>query len=238
MSTLKGAHVVVVGGSTGIGREVVRQAVDAGARVTVGSRSADKLAAVAADHGSAVATGTVDVTDEARVESFFSAVGEIDHLVVCPGAMANGAIADVPLDQVHACLNSKLIGPLLTVRHAGRKLAKNGSVTLFSGGAGFKPAPGLAVTAAANAGVAALGKSMALEYAPVRVNVVVPGLIDTPLWADLPDDVRDGLFSQTASSLPTGRIGQPADIAAAVLHLTGNTYMTGSVMFVDGGFLL
>lgn len=236
--SLDGAHVVVVGGSSGIGRAIVEAAVEAGAHVTVGSRSPDRLASVAAEFGKAVSTRTLDVTDEATVAEFFADLDAIDHLSVCPGSMAVGSVYDVSTADVHDCLNTKFLGQLFCVRYAGPKLSSNGSVVLTSGASGFRALAGFGVTGAANVAVAVLGRTLALELAPVRVNVVVPGMIDTPLWQRMPEYERIAMFETAAGQIPLGRIGRPSDVAAEVLHLFRSDYVTGSVVCVDGGSLL
>jgi NAD(P)-dependent dehydrogenase (short-subunit alcohol dehydrogenase family) len=238
VGVLDGAHVVVVGGSTGIGREVVRHAAAAGAAVTVGSRSAEKLAKVADELGDQVKTRTVDVTDEDSVRAFFAEISDIDHLVVCPGDMAVGSVYDVSMEDIQRCLNTKIIGQLLCVRHAGRKLSSSGSIVLLAGAGGYKPLAGLSMTAAANVGISGLGRSLAVELAPIRVNVVVAGMVDTPLWSGLPESARQEMFIQAAKTTPVGRIGAPDDIAVAVLHMLTNTFVSGSVFHVDGGATL
>jgi NAD(P)-dependent dehydrogenase (short-subunit alcohol dehydrogenase family) len=237
-NSLSGARVVVIGGSSGIGKAVARQAVEAGAQVTIASRSQDKLDQAAKEIGGQVRTGVVDVTDEESLRAFFAGVEGLDHLVVCPGDMAMGSVYEVSAEDVRRCLDTKIVGQLLSVRHAGPKLAADGSIVLISGGAGFKAYAGLSVTAAANAGIGAMGQSMALELAPIRVNVVVGGLIDTPLWSGLPDEAREGLFKSTAAATPVGRIGQPDDVASSVLQAMENTFVNGSLIHVNGGGLL
>jgi NAD(P)-dependent dehydrogenase (short-subunit alcohol dehydrogenase family) len=237
-NSLAGAHVVVVGGSSGIGLAVARHAVAAGARVTIGSRSQDKLDLAAKAIGGQVATGVLDVTDEDSVRAFFAGAGALDHLVVCPGDMAVGAVTEVGADDIRRCLDTKIVGQLLSVRHAVGGLAEDGSIVLISGGAGFKAYPGLSVTAAANAGIGAMGQSLALELAPVRVNVVVAGMIDTPLWSGIPADARQAMFEETARSTPVGRIGRPEDVASSVVQALENTFVNGSLIHVNGGGLL
>lgn len=233
-SNLSGQHVVVIGGSSGIGKAVGQVAAAAGAAVTIGSRSTDKLTQAAKEIGGA-STGVVDVTDEASLQSFFASIETLDHLVVCPGDMAPGSVYEVPLDDIRRSLNTKIIGQLLSVRHAGKKLSQQGSVVFMTGAAGFKPYADMSATAAANTAVAGMTRSLALELAPVRVNAVVGGLIDTPLWSFLPDEAREGFFEQTAQASPVRRVGQPEDVAVTVLHLLENTFITGSVVHVDGG---
>ncbi|WP_335970527.1 MULTISPECIES: SDR family oxidoreductase [Streptomycetaceae] len=237
-NSLSGTRVVVIGGSSGIGKAVARQAAEAGAEVTIASRSQDKLEQAAKEIGGQVRTAVVDVTDEESLRAFFAGVDALDHLVVCPGDMATGSVYEVTAEDIRRCLDTKIVGQLLSVRHAGPKLAATGSIVLISGGAGFKAYPGLTVTAAANAGIGAMGQSMALELAPIRVNVVVAGLIDTPLWSGLPDEAREGLFKSTAEATPVGRVGQPDDVASAVLQALENTFVNGSLIHVNGGGLL
>ncbi|MFF3504248.1 SDR family oxidoreductase [Streptomyces sp. NPDC003247] len=233
-SPLSGTRVVVIGGSSGIGKAVARRAAAAGAQVVVGSRSLDKLEQTAKEIDG-ITTGVVDVTDEESVRAFFDSLGSLDHLVVCPGDMAVGSVYDVSLDAVHAALNTKVVGQLLSVRYAGRKISDRGSIVLIAGAAGFKSYADMSATAAANAGIGGMGRSLAVELAPVRVNVVVGGMIDTPLWDFLPADARADLFEQTAQSTPVRRVGQPDDVAFSVLHLLRNTFVTGAVVHVDGG---
>ncbi|WP_329578885.1 SDR family oxidoreductase [Kitasatospora sp. NBC_01250] len=237
LTILSGSRVVVVGGSSGIGRAVAREAAAAGAQVVVGSRSAAKLADTAREI-EGITTGVVDVTDEQSVSAFFAGIDTIDHLVVCPGDMATGSVYDVSLEAVRRSLETKIVGPLLCVRHAGRKIAETGSIVLLAGAAGYKPYSDLSATAAANVGIGGLGRSLALELAPVRVNVVVAGLIDTPLWDFVPAEARAAIFEQTAAATPLRRIGQPEDVAQTVLHLLRSSFTTGVLSHVDGGAVL
>lgn len=236
-SSLRGTKVVVIGGSSGIGKEVARQAAADGANVTIGSRSEEKLER-AAKEINGVTTGVIDVTREESVRAFFEAVGSLDHLVVCPGDMATGSVYEMSMDDVRQCLGTKIVGQMLCVRHAGKKIPPNGSIVLIAGGAGFKPYPDMCITAAANVGIAGMGRSLAVELAPIRVNVVVGGMIDTPLWSVLPEDARRAMFDQMAKGTPVGRIGQPEDVAASVIHALQHDFVDGSVIQVDGGITL
>jgi NAD(P)-dependent dehydrogenase (short-subunit alcohol dehydrogenase family) len=232
------ARVVVIGGSSGIGQEVARQAVEAGALVTIASRSRDRLDQAVKAIGGNVEAAVVDVTDEASVSALFDGIDALDHLVVCPGDMAVGPVAEVTAEDIRRCLDTKIVGQLLSVRHAVPKLSPTGSIVLMSGAAGFRAYPGLSVTAAANAGIGAMGQSLALELAPLRVNVVIAGVIDTPLWSSLPEEARTALFEETARTTPVGRVGRPEDVASAVLQALENTFVNGSLIHVNGGGLL
>lgn len=238
MMELQGRHVIVIGGSTGIGRAVVDDVVAAGGIVTAGSRSPDKLDALRLEHGDRIKINTVDVTNEDSVRGFFAAADPADHLVVCPGAMAVGSVTDVSRESIDASLGTKIIGQVHCVRYALPRLAERGSITLIAGAAGFRTYPGMPVTAAANAAIGGFGQSLALDLKPRRVNVVVAGVIDTPLWDFLPATDRQAMFDQLAAQTPVGRIGRPADVSASVLHVMMNDFIDGAVFAVDGGALI
>jgi NAD(P)-dependent dehydrogenase (short-subunit alcohol dehydrogenase family) len=140
--------------------------------------------------------------------------------------------------DVRQCIDTKIIGQMLCVRHAAKRLSAGGSIVLIAGGAGYKAMAGMSITGAANAGIGAMGRSLAVELAPLRVNVVVGGVIDTPLWGGLPADARQAMFEDSAKTTPVGRIGQPADVASTVLHALDNTFLSGAVLHVDGGIVL
>ncbi|QGN34680.1 SDR family oxidoreductase [Microlunatus sp. Gsoil 973] len=235
---LQGRHVIVIGGSTGIGRAVTDDVIAAGGIATVGSRSREKLEKVRADHGDRVKINTVDVTDEDSVRDFFAAADDADHLVICPGDMAVGSVTEVTREAIDASLGTKIVGQLWCVRHALPRLAGPGSITLIAGGAGFRAMAGMPITSAANAGIGGLGQSLALELKPRRVNVIVAGVVDTPLWDFLPDPARQDLYTGAAAQAPVGRIGQPSDISSTVLHVMANDFIDGAVIPVDGGALI
>ena len=235
---LQGRHVIVVGGSTGIGRAVVDDVVAAGGIVTVGSRSLSKLEKVRAEHGDRVKINTVDVTDESSVQRFFTAADPADHLVICPGDMAVGPVTEVSRQAIDASLGTKIVGQVWCVRHALPRLSERASITLIAGAAGFRAYPGMPVTSAANAAIGGLGQSLALDLKPRRVNVIVAGMIDTPLWDWMPEADRQQLYAQLAAQTPVGRIGQPSDVSASVVHVMINDFIDGAVFAVDGGVLI
>jgi NAD(P)-dependent dehydrogenase (short-subunit alcohol dehydrogenase family) len=233
--SLEGAHVVVVGGSSGIGKGVVEAAVAEGARVTIGARDQQRLDAVVAEFGGTVRAAPVDVTREDTVAEFFAGIDLVDHLAVCPGDDAPGSIYALSAAAIHRCLSTKIVGKLLCVRHAAPRMPLDGSIVLLSGPTGHRPLAGFSVTGAANVGIGTLGRTLAIELAPVRVNVVVPGMIDTPFWQRIPEAERAAMFASTVTQVPAGRIGRPSDVAAEVIHLFHAEYVTGNVVFVDGG---
>lgn len=220
-------RAVFVGGSSGIGLAAARKAVSAGWDVIVASRAPEK----ADIDAEAVA---LDVTDREAVRSFFGGLGPIDHLVSSTVARASGPVKELDLDAARGAFETKLWGPLTAVQAADVR----GSIVLLSGAAASTPMRGGAATAAVNGAVEALVRTLAVELAPVRVNAVSPGIIDTPTWAAMPDDLREAMFSRLAGALPVGRVGTADDVADAIWHLLTNEFVTGTVLHVDGGHRL
>jgi NAD(P)-dependent dehydrogenase (short-subunit alcohol dehydrogenase family) len=231
-STLASRHVVVIGGTSGIGLAVAQRALSADARVTVAAR-APQRAVGALPAG--VAAERVDLTSTASVEALFERVGAFDHLVLSAGPGAMGTVRELSSEDARPFMDTKFWGYYEAVRAAADRIAKDGSITLIGGGASRKHAPGRPLMAAVNAALEAFGKANALDLAPVRVNVIAPGLIDTPAYAGMPDEMRQGMLAGYAASVPVGRVGLPEDVASAALFLMTNGYVTGTVIDIDGG---
>jgi NAD(P)-dependent dehydrogenase (short-subunit alcohol dehydrogenase family) len=230
---LHGRCVVVLGGTSGIGLATARLAADAGARVVVAGRDPERAARAAADLG---CTGVpADVLDDDALRRVFEAAGTVDHLVQAAGDISGGPIATTPIERLRPALDVRLWGAIRAVRAATGHLAPDASVTFVSGTVSTRPVPGAAVSAASAAGVEALARALALELAPVRVNAVCPGVVDTPLLDRPFGDRRAAALEQLASRLPVGRVGRSHDVAHAVLFLATNGYVTGEVLHVDGG---
>jgi NAD(P)-dependent dehydrogenase (short-subunit alcohol dehydrogenase family) len=236
MQKLQDKHVLVVGGSEGIGLAVAKGAQDAGAQVYVASRSEYKLHGAAALLGEKALTFPVDITDEASVVRLFSFLPRVDHLVITAvGKVGPARVADLPLAEAQALFAAKLWGAYLVVQHALPKLPDDGSITLFSGNFSIRPVPGWTVLASANGAIESLGRSLAVELAPRRVNVIRPGLVDTPAYDQLPAGVRGDLFGHYAATVPAGKAGRAEEVALAVLFAMTNPYLTGAVLPIDGG---
>jgi NAD(P)-dependent dehydrogenase (short-subunit alcohol dehydrogenase family) len=164
----------------------------------------------------------------------------LDHIVVT-AADPTGAyapVAEFPLNAARAILDTKLVGPWLVAKHAANHLPGSGSLTFTSGIAAYRPGPGASIIATANGALEALARSLALELAPIRVNVVSPGWVDTPIWDALAGDTKGDRFAAMAARLPAGRVGQPEDVAYAFEALMRNGFITGTVLHVDGGHRL
>ena len=236
MSAFLHKRVLVVGGSSGIGQATASAATERGGRVTIASRSPERLAAAVRDLPQGVEQAVLDVRDGAGVERFFGEGPVWDHVVICGAETPMASVREQPMAEAHAAMDSKFWGAYRVARSA--KLADTGSLTLVSGILSQRPWPGIGVQSAINAAVEALGRALALELAPVRVNTVSPGLIATPLWDDMEDAAREAMFARATARLPVRRIGTPADVASLILELAGNGFATGSTVYLDGGSLI
>ncbi len=236
LQSLQGKHVVVIGGTSGIGRAIAQQAAAAGARVTVGSRNWQRVKDTVALLGAPTQGRVVDVTDQESVRLFFAEAGEIDHLVLPGNEVHIAAFRKLPIADAQASMASKFWGQYAAIKAA--RMAPTGSVVLFSGVASRKPGAGAPALTAINAAVEALGKALAVELAPVRVNVIAPGVVETELWAGIPEDARAAMLKSFTERQPIARPGRPEEVAAVVLTMMAATYMTGAVVDVDGGTLL
>ncbi len=229
---LSGQTVTIFGGSSGIGLATAQAAHALGARVTIASRSQARLDEAASRIGEA-ATHALDIRDAEAVRRFFEARDPFDHVVVSAAELAVGPLRKRSIAEEREAMDSKFWGAA-NVAHAAR-IRPGGSLTLVSGMIGVRPTGGATILSAINAAIDALAKALATEMAPVRVNCVSPGRIETPWWDFLPEADRQSLFDRTAAGLPLKRIGRAEEIAAQIVHLMQNGFMTGSVVLVDGG---
>ena len=233
--------IAIIGGSSGIGFAVAQAAADAGAEVIIGSSSEAKLKGALAAFTERVEGRLIDVTQEESVREFFDKVGEVDHVAVTVGASYEPAlVVNSDLLESQKPFLFKYWGEFLIAKYAGSRLTNCGSITLTSGILSQRPAMKLAAQASVNAAIEALGRTLAVELAPRRANVVCPGFIDTgKVFADVPAPQRAAqLLELKGADLPVQRVGQPKDAAAAYIFAMENSYVTGQVVFVDGGSLI
>jgi NAD(P)-dependent dehydrogenase (short-subunit alcohol dehydrogenase family) len=235
-------RVLIIGGSSGMGLALAELLLADGAQVTIAGRSADRLAAAVKqlDQPERLRASQVDIAAEDQLRQLLADAGHLDHIVVT-AADAVGAYAPVArydLDAARALVDTKLLGPWLVAKHAGPHLAQGGSITFTSGIAAYRPGPGASMIAAANGALEALARALALELAPIRVNVVSPGWVDTPIWETIAGDDKTERLAAMAERLPVGRIGRPSDIAEAFVALMNNGFITGTLLHVDGGHRL
>jgi NAD(P)-dependent dehydrogenase (short-subunit alcohol dehydrogenase family) len=231
---LAGTRVVVIGGTSGIGLAVAQAALAAGAAVTVASRNVGRMA----DELPQATALSLDVTDGPAVEQAFASVGELDHLVCTAASGFPPGLLRAPEEDVRALIESKFWGQYRCARAAAPRIRPGGSITFTSGIRSRRPVNGTGAFAVANSAVEGMARALAVEIAPVRVNAISPGAVDTPLFAAMPADVRERRFAQMAAQTTVGRIGTAEDIAAVVLMLMRNGFTTGTVIDVDGGAML
>ncbi|KQU61435.1 short-chain dehydrogenase [Rhodococcus sp. Leaf278] len=227
-------RVLLIGGASGIGRAVAAEIVDGGGEVILAGRRPEALNDAATTLGTSASSVIVDLTDEASIAAAAAEVGSVDHVVSLAADHANGPVADLDVADIRKAFDAKVIGPLLLAKHFEPSIAEGGSLLFFSGVAAWKPAPGLSVMATTNGAVAFLVEALAVELAPVRVNAVSPGIVDSGAW-DSMGAGKDAFFAETARANPAGRVGKPDDVAAAVLFALTNTFVTGTTVHVDGG---
>ena len=236
------SKVVVVGGSSGIGLGVAEAALAEGAAVVIAGRSAAKLEAATKAMGkpARLTAIAVDVTDEDSIRQLFDRVGSFDHLVVTRGVVPVGApVAELDIGAVRSFVDTMLVSAFTLAKHGKGGIAGDGSITFTSGISKDKPGvPGGAVVAAVAGSFDYMVRALALELAPVRVNVVSPGWVKTPMWEEIAGPAKDAMWADMAARLPVGRIATPADIAATYLHVMGSAFTTGTTVHVDGGHAL
>jgi NAD(P)-dependent dehydrogenase (short-subunit alcohol dehydrogenase family) len=236
VTSLSGKKVLVIGGSSGIGYATAAGALAEGAKVTIASRSEEKLHAAQTQLKGLVEVRKLDVSDSAAVEAFFNGSPTYDHIVVSGAAFKFGTVRDQNIDEAYAAMNVKFWGAYRVARNA--TVAPGGSFVFVSGFLSRRPKPNMVLVGAINAALETLAQGLALEMAPVRFNVVSPGIIDTPTRAAMPAEARKTLLESVAKALPVKRVGQAEDCAEQILLMLRNTFMTGSVVYVDGGGLL
>ncbi len=238
MSSLAGQRVVVVGGSSGMGYGCAEAALAAGAQVVIVSRNQEKLEAATAKLGGNVEAFAVNIKNENEVESLFSALGSLDHLVVTASSSAMAPFLKMETGMAKNFFETKFWGAYYCAKFAAPIMPKSGSITFVSGVSSRRPMKGLAPAGACNGALESLGKALALELAPIRVNTIAPGLVATPLYEKMPEPQRKGMYEATAKILPVGRIGESEDIGDLAVLVMGNGFITGTTLDIDGGNLI
>jgi NAD(P)-dependent dehydrogenase (short-subunit alcohol dehydrogenase family) len=232
---LLGQTVVVIGGSAGIGLETARRARAEGADVILTGRTADRLADAARDVG-ALSTAAFDATDPDRLERFFDELpGPIDHVLLSGSGPYYAPLREADFEEARRDIDRHLLLPARIGLHAIGTVRAGGSLVFIGGTGGRRRGPGLAFIGAMTAALPALVENLAVELAPIRVNLVAPGFVDTPLSASLLGDELDARREQLRDTLPIGRVVGPEDVAALAVHLMANTALTGATYDVDGG---
>ena len=237
MNDLAAQTVVIIGGSSGMGLGAAQVAAAEGARVIIAAHSQDKLNdALAKIEGQASAL-TVDITDESSIRQLFEQIEHLDHLLITAAPGSRGEFLKQSIADARRYMDSKFWGAYIAAYYAAPRMSKQGSITFLSGGLSRKPEIGSSMVTASQTAVEGLAKALAVELAPLRVNTILPGSVDTSLWDFMPDAQRQAFLKKSAD-VPAGRVGQPQDIERAAVFLMTNSLITGSVLQVDGGALL
>jgi NAD(P)-dependent dehydrogenase (short-subunit alcohol dehydrogenase family) len=238
MGITTSTKVVVLGGTSGIGLATAKAAAAAGARVVVASRNPANVKTALAELPTGSEGYTVDASSSAELAGFFSQVGQFDHLVyTAADNLVPLSIDHYTPELARAFLELRVVRALEAVRLAVPHLRAAGSVTLTSGTAAYRGGAGWVVASAATGAIVSAARSLAVELAPIRVNAVAPGVVRSPLWAQLSEADREAMFESERARLPLGRLAEVEDVAKAFVHLMDNDYLTGIVSVVDGGTL-
>lgn len=232
---LLGQTVVVIGGSAGIGLETARRARAEGAKLILTGRNSERLRS-AADELEPLSTAAFDATDFDRLERFFNDLPTpIDHVLITGPGPYYAPLADFDFEKARRAIEAHLFLPLQVARNATKKVQAGGTLLFLGGTGGRSTARGLALIAALTAAIPALTKNLALEIAPIRVNLIAAGFVDTPLSAEILGDQLEARRQQLRATLPIQRVVGPADVAALAVHIMTNTALTGATFDVDGG---
>jgi NAD(P)-dependent dehydrogenase (short-subunit alcohol dehydrogenase family) len=232
-------HVVIVGGSSGIGLATARHLLASGARVTIAGRDETRLVRAARELGPEAQVLRMDAAAADALLAQFAKIGKFEHLVLALGSGRGvGPFASVSLADVKLGFEEKVYAHFATAQAALPFLNPTGSLTFIAGVSAHAAAPGTAGIGAANAAVSALVAILAVELKPLRVNGVSPGVIDTPWWGALPEDQKQAIFKTYAAKTPVGRVGRAEDVAQAIALLIGNSFVSGHMLICDGGLRL
>ncbi len=232
---LLGQTVVVIGGSAGIGLETARRARAEGADVILTARNPDRLQRAANEIG-ALSTAAFDATDFERLGKFFDEMPKsIDHVLVTGPGPYYAPLAEFDFEAARRDLEAHILLPLHVARNAAKKVRAGGTLLFMGGTGGRHTAPGMSLISALTAAGPAMTRNLALELAPVRVNLIAAGFVDTPLSASLLGDQLENRRNQLRSTLPIRRVVGPADVAGLAVHIMVNTALTGATYDIDGG---
>ena len=230
-------HLVIIGGTSGIGLATAKLAAEQDIQLVITGFNP-----IENDLKKELPDDTkfyqLDIADEGAVKAFFEVIGEFDYLTTPGSVIPKGSFLTMDVNTAKNGFDSKFWGQYHAAKYGTPNIRVGGAIVFFSGFVSQKPQKNLVVMASVNSAVEGLGRALAIELAPIRVNVIAPGIIDTPRYASMLEHDREVMFEQLAKKLPVGHVGQANEVAEAVLLLLKNTFMTGQTVFVDGGHLL
>ncbi len=237
LNTMNSQHVVIVGGSQGIGLATGSLAQQLGAEVTLVSRDAAKLRR-AVEQMAGVRTAIADFADEASIHAAFADLPTIDHVYVAAGSFVGGHVLEGDMADFRRAIDTRVWGSVNVVRAAVPKMNRAGSLTFTGGLSTDRPVAGAWATSVATAATEQLARALALELAPIRVNAVAPGWTDTPMWDNILGAGKQEAFSGVATKVPMKRLSTAEEVASAVLFLMRSGTITGEVIHIDSGHRL
>lgn len=234
--SLKGKRIVVLGGSSGLGLAAARAAAANGASVVIASSRKSRV-----DEALRMLPGgseghVLDLADEQSVKALFAKLGRFDHLLFTAGeALQLAPLPETDMAAARRFFDLRFWGAYMAAKYGSGSIRPGGSIVFTSGTAGARPRSGWSLGASVCAAMEGLTRALAIELAPIRVNIVAPGMVKTPLWANIPEGQRETMYRQAGERLPVGHVGEAAEVAEAYLYLMQQTYITGQVLNVDGG---
>jgi NAD(P)-dependent dehydrogenase (short-subunit alcohol dehydrogenase family) len=228
--------IVVIGASQGMGFATAKLLASQGNEVIIVSKTKEKIEKSAIEIGNKATAKTLDFTNESAVKNMFEEIGNFDHLIlVGAGLPAWGTFTEFETQALKNAFDTKFFGYYYSAKHAIPHLRKDGSIVMVIGGAARKAIAGTSGVAAVNGAILAMGRTMAIELAPLRVNIISPGLVDTPAYNWMNEEQKEIFFKQMGGQLPVGRVGKPEEIAHVIETVLDNNYITGAIIDVDGG---
>jgi len=235
-AAIKDKRIVILGGTKGIGKATAVAAAAAGGKVVVVSSGKKNVDATLAELGHGHEGLVVDLANEESIRNLFEKIGNFDHLVFTAGdALKIGSLSTMDRDEARKFFDIRYWGAVMSVKYASPHINKGGSIILTSGGAAHRPGSGWSIAASICAAMEGFTRAMALELAPLRVNLVAPGLVRTDLWSSFSASEREKMFAYFGGALPVAHVGEPEEIAKSYLYLMTQTYSTGQCIVADGG---
>jgi len=236
MESLKGKKTVIIGGSSGIGLATAKLVASKGGLVVIASSNQQRIDKALQVLPAGSFGYAIDVTNEMQVKNLFERIGAFDHLVFTAGEnIILGNVADTTLEQARNYFNIRYWGAFTAVKYATPFINTTGSIVLTSGIASNRPNKGWALGASICAAMEGFTRAMAMELAPIRVNIVSPGVIKTELWSGMSESERETMYTNIGNTLPLKRVGEAEDIASTFVYLLEQQYGTGQTLIVDGG---